>query len=155
MWHLESQREPEAIPGHSEPVTFRATAVLPFNNLALATPALRGRLRLMITNHDAGLTPDWDTLVVKPPTTRRDARGNTWFEWTATVEATTLSSGQHTDDQTVGAGAANAASHPEPIDAEIVDEPERGSRTSDGSIAGPVSSRPTVEDQGLLRRFRS
>jgi hypothetical protein len=72
-------------------VTFRATAVLPYDSLERATAGLRGRLRLMVADHGPDLLPDWDTLVVTGPTTTKDARGNTWFEWTGTVQAKTES----------------------------------------------------------------
>jgi hypothetical protein len=85
--NLAAQREPVTILSESEPVTFRATAVLPYDNLDRATAGLRGRLRMVITDHDADLSPDWATLVVTGPTMTKDARGNTWFECTATVQA--------------------------------------------------------------------
>jgi hypothetical protein len=72
---------------------FRATAVLPFNSPFQATAGLKGRLRLMVADYSADLSPDWDTLVVTGPTTTKDARANTWFEWAATVQAKRLSSG--------------------------------------------------------------
>jgi hypothetical protein len=120
-------------------VTFRATAVLPFNNLAQATAGLRGRLRLMIADYSAEVSPDWDTLVVTGPTTTKDARGNTWFEWAATVETKPLSLSGYDD----------SAERPPVVD----DQMEPGASAADGSTAGPVPGRPTVNDRGLLRRF--
>ena len=40
---------------------------------------------MMVADHGANVSPDWDTLVVTGPTTRENARGNTWFEEAATV----------------------------------------------------------------------
>ncbi len=62
-----------------------ATAVLPYDNLERATAGLRGRLRLMAADRHPDASPDWTTLVVTGPTTKKDARGNTWFEWVGTV----------------------------------------------------------------------
>jgi hypothetical protein len=42
----------------------------------------------MVADRDADLSPDWDTLVVTGPTVTLDTRGNTWFEWAATVRTT-------------------------------------------------------------------
>lgn len=66
-------------------MTFTATAVLPYDNLERATAGLRGRLRLMVADRNPDALPDWATLVVTGPTTTKDARGNTWFEWVGTV----------------------------------------------------------------------
>ncbi len=66
---------------------FTATAVLPYDNLERATAGLRGRLRLMALDHGLDASPDWSTLVVTGPTATKDARGNTWFEYRATVES--------------------------------------------------------------------
>jgi hypothetical protein len=46
---------------------------------------------MMVADHGAGLSPDWETLIVTGPTPTKDARGNTWFEWAATVRAKTSS----------------------------------------------------------------
>jgi hypothetical protein len=119
-------------------VTFRATAVLPFNNLAQATAGLRGRLRLMIADYSAEVSPDWDTLVVTGPTTTKDARGKTWFEWAATVETKPLSLSGYDD----------SAERPPEVDDQISQERQLPTVT-----AGPVQGRPTVNDRGLLRRF--
>ena len=67
-------------------MTFTATAVLPYDNLERATAGLRGRLRLMVADRNPEALPDWSTLVVTGPTTTKDARGNTWFEWVGTVD---------------------------------------------------------------------
>jgi hypothetical protein len=72
-------------------VTFRATAALPFDNLDQATAGLRGRLQLMVADCGRELMPDWKTLLVTGPTTTKDVRGNTWFEWAATMQAKTSS----------------------------------------------------------------
>ncbi len=66
---------------------FTATAALPYDNLKQATAGLRGRLRLMITDYSPDACPDWATLMISRPATMKDAWGNTWFEWTAVVEA--------------------------------------------------------------------
>ena len=68
-----------------------AVAALPYEHHERAAAGLRGRLRLMAA--DEGVTPDWSTLTVTGPTTSLDGRGRTWFEWTATVETATASSG--------------------------------------------------------------
>lgn len=72
---------------------FTATAVLPYDNLERATAGLRGRLRLMITDYSADADPEWATLMISGPAKSKDARGNTWFEWTAAVEARSTPSG--------------------------------------------------------------
>ncbi len=66
-------------------MTFTATVVLPYDNLERATAGLRGSLRLMAADHGPDLSPNWTTLVITGPTTTKDARGNTWFEWVGTV----------------------------------------------------------------------
>jgi hypothetical protein len=63
----------------------RALATLPLNDPKVAEAALRGRLQLMLER--TGGVPDWTTLRIYGPTTRRDARGREWFDWVATVRA--------------------------------------------------------------------
>lgn len=61
-----------------------ATTALPYNDVGRATAGLRGQLRLLAV--DRGHCPAWTTFSVSGPTQRTDARGRTWFEWSATVE---------------------------------------------------------------------
>lgn len=72
---------------------FTATAALPYDNLERATAGLRGRLRLMITDYSTDADPDPDTLTISGPVKTKDARGNTWFQWTAVVQARSTHSG--------------------------------------------------------------
>ena len=44
--------------GDPRPVTFTATAVLPYDNLERATAGLRGRLRLMVADRNPDASPD-------------------------------------------------------------------------------------------------
>lgn len=66
-------------------LTYRATAVYPYDNAERATSAFRGALRLQIPSDQA---PDWSTLQVTGPEKRVDARGRVWFEYRATATAT-------------------------------------------------------------------
>lgn len=56
----------------------------------------------MAADHGADASPDWTTLVLTGPTTTKDTRGRTWYEYRATVEsrrpfdcATTVTSPGH------------------------------------------------------------
>ncbi|WP_347059659.1 hypothetical protein ABC795_04225 [Blastococcus sp. HT6-30] len=64
---------------------YKAAAALPYDDRERATAGLRGQLRLMAVCDDA--TPDWTTLNVAGPTPSPGLHGRTWFEWSATVEA--------------------------------------------------------------------
>jgi hypothetical protein len=50
-----------------------------------ATAGLRAQLQTM--SEAGGLPPDWATLSLSGPSVLTDARGNTWFEWSATVDS--------------------------------------------------------------------
>ncbi len=65
---------------------YRAATALPYNDRHRATAGLRGHLRIIALTE--GATPDWSTMVVQGPTETTGQRGRTWFEWSATVEAT-------------------------------------------------------------------
>ena len=41
----------------------------------------------MVAERNSKALPDWSTLVVTGPMTAKDARGNTWFKWTGTVNS--------------------------------------------------------------------
>ncbi len=68
-------------------MTFIATAAYPYENLERATAGLRAALRHQILAAGIRGLQVWDTFVVTGPTTAKDARGNTWFEWVGTVHA--------------------------------------------------------------------
>ncbi len=73
--------------GDPATVTYRAAAALPYNDRNRATAGLRGQLRLMATAD--GATLDWSTVAVEGPVTSTGLHGAMWFEWTASVEAST------------------------------------------------------------------
>ncbi len=68
-------------------MTFTATAAYPYENLDRATLALRAALRHQLLAAGVRGLQVWDTFLVTGPTTAKDARGNTWFEYRATVES--------------------------------------------------------------------
>ncbi len=68
-------------------MNFTATAAYPYENLERATMALRAALRHQLLAAGVRGLQVWDTFVVTGPTTTKDARGNTWFEWVGTVHA--------------------------------------------------------------------
>ena len=68
-------------------MTFIATAAYPYESLERATQGIRAALRHQILAAGIRGLQVWDTFVVTGPTTAKDARGNTWFEYRATVES--------------------------------------------------------------------
>lgn len=66
-----------------------ATTALPYPHLERATAGLRAELRRQLVAAGVHDAPDWDTFTITGPTTTKDARGNTWFEWAARVQAET------------------------------------------------------------------
>lgn len=76
--------------------TARAVATLPVKDPKVAAAALRGRLKL-IADRNGGV-PDWSTLHIEGPRAYRDARGNEWSEWVATVRAHQSTNGALSDD---------------------------------------------------------
>lgn len=101
-----------------------AIATLPTNDAKVARSALRGRLELMGAGGYG--TADWATLEVNGPRQLTDARGRSWFEWTATVEV-------------------RSAADPRPA-------PEVPGKQPAPDAPSP---RPTVADLGILRRHAS
>ena len=63
---------------------YRAAAALSSDDTVLATEQLQERLQLIATA--GGRVPDWSTLAVDGPTAGPEWRGQSWFEFTATVE---------------------------------------------------------------------
>lgn len=62
---------------------YKAEAILPFNKPEQAVAPLRARLQTISNAH--GFPPDWGTFALTGPSALRDARGMTWFKWSATV----------------------------------------------------------------------
>jgi hypothetical protein len=73
--------------------TYAATTALPYPHPERATAGLRGELRRQIVQTGGLEPPRWDTLEVTGPVETIDARGHTWFEYRATVEAIDSSAG--------------------------------------------------------------
>ncbi len=69
-------------------VIYRAAAALPYNDRERATAGLRGQLLLIAVAADA--VPDWSTLTVEGPVEAVGLHGRTWYEWTATVTASSV-----------------------------------------------------------------
>lgn len=83
-----TERPQELNLGDPRPVTFTATAAYPYENREQATAGIRAALRHQLLGAGVRGLQVWETLVVTDPTTARDARANTWFEYRATVEST-------------------------------------------------------------------
>ena len=67
--------------GDPQPVTFTATAVLPYDNPERALHSGASSSRPALADRRS------ETFVATgPKTTAKDARGNTWFEWVGTVD---------------------------------------------------------------------
>jgi hypothetical protein len=64
-------------------VKYRAAVDVPYNDPDQARATLRAQLRIMAVAWR--LVPDWETLRVDGPAAWPDGRGQTWFEFTATV----------------------------------------------------------------------
>jgi hypothetical protein len=69
--------------------TFSASAALPYEHLERATAGLRAELRRQLLAADVHAMPRWDTFTVTGPREFADLRGNTWYEYRATVETRT------------------------------------------------------------------
>lgn len=70
--------DPVAVP------TWRATAVLPYEDARSAASGLRAELRHQL---GTGRQPNWSTFTVSAPVRSPDAAGRMWFQYTATVSA--------------------------------------------------------------------
>ena len=68
-------------------MTFTATAAHPYENLERATAGLRAALRHQLLATGIRDMRVWETLVVTGPVECADRRGNTWYEYRATVES--------------------------------------------------------------------
>lgn len=66
---------------------FYASAMLPYEHLERATHGLRAQLRLQLLHADVHQMPAWETFEVTGPKHVTDARGQTWFEYRATIES--------------------------------------------------------------------
>ncbi|MCW2899921.1 MAG: hypothetical protein JWO67_2186 [Streptosporangiaceae bacterium] len=69
-------------------MTFTATTALPYPHLGRATAGLRGELRQQLLAAGVVAAPDWSTLAVTGPQEFADERGQVWFGYWATLDAT-------------------------------------------------------------------
>ena len=74
-------------------MTFAATAAYPCENLERATAGLRAALRHQLLATGIRDMRIWQTFVVTGPVECADRRGNTWYEYRATVESRRLPPG--------------------------------------------------------------
>lgn len=68
-------------------MTFRATTVLPYDNLDRATAGLRAERRRQLMFADVHAMPVWDSFEVTGADPVTDARERMWFEYRASVES--------------------------------------------------------------------
>lgn len=65
--------------------TFTATTALPFPRTDRAVMGLRAMLRQEFAAAGAPSPVDWADMVVSGPVEHADAKGHTWYGWSATI----------------------------------------------------------------------
>lgn len=65
---------------------FTASTSLPYQHLERATAGLTAELRRQLVAADLHEMPNWESVQVTGPVEFTDLRGQTWYEYRATVE---------------------------------------------------------------------